>query len=97
MSVTFNRRWSSQRWYVDRGQTNYVHGCDWTNRNCSVFATRGVERLQHKRRPAEGQFYRFSAFWLRSSRNNCSLEFNSSNGGIAPQAINSIFADRDEE
>ena len=73
--------------YVDRGQTNYVRGCDWTNRDCLMFATRGVGRLQHKRRPAEGQFYRFSAFWLRSSRNNCSLEFNSSNGGIAPKLL----------
>ena len=56
-------------------------------RDCSMFATRGVGRLQHKRRPAESQFYRFSAFWLRSSRNNCSLEFNSSNGGIAPKLL----------
>ena len=72
---------------ICRDQTNYVSGSDWTNRDCSVFATRGVKRLQHKRRPAENLCYRFSAFWLRSSRNNCSLEFNSSNGGIAPKLL----------
>ena len=31
--------------------------------------------------------YRFSAYWLRSSRNNCSLECNSSNWDIVPTLL----------
>ena len=31
--------------------------------------------------------YRFSAYWLRSSRNNCSLECNNSNWDIVPTLL----------
>ena len=53
----------------------------------SAFATSGAKQLPYINKREYTYRYRFSAFWLRSSRNNCSLEFNSSNGGNAPKLL----------
>ena len=46
-----------------------------------------LQLFWHKREMEKAIGYRFSAFWLRSSRNNCSLEFNSSNGDNVPKLL----------